>query len=300
MNTKPNSFCFLFVLSVLSLAFSSVSAQNVRTVKISADGCTEKQFSLENNTKLNIKAEPNVGYVFKSWSDGVRENPRTLMISKDTTLIASFEFSTKLDTISTVLPLYGGTVTGTGIYLKGSSITLTAVPDEGFTFVQWIDGSTENPRNLKTSGNAVYTPVFMGGYKVKIYADGCSESFSQIVAKNVSLNMTAVQKEHYVFAGWSDGVKDINRTVIVENDTTIYAMFRAEKYPVIFTNYNGAVLQNSEFAYGETPDYSGQTPTKPADTEHTYTFSGWSPAIEAVTGPQLILPSSAVLQKSTP
>ena len=50
-----------------------------------------------------------------------------------------------------------------------------------------------------------------------------------------------------------------------------------------FINYDGTVLQSSNVAFGEIPQYTGVTPVKPATAEYTYTFSGWNPTIEAVT-----------------
>ncbi|MBR2370127.1 MAG: hypothetical protein IKA83_08230 [Paludibacteraceae bacterium] len=51
-----------------------------------------------------------------------------------------------------------------------------------------------------------------------------------------------------------------------------------------FVNYDGTVLQSSNVAFGEIPQYTGVTPVRPATAEYTYTFSGWNPIIEAVTG----------------
>ena len=56
-------------------------------------------------------------------------------------------------------------------------------------------------------------------------------------------------------------------------------------YQIRFLNYDNSVLQTSMMMAGETPTYSG-TPTKPADASYVYTFTGWSPAIAAVTGAQ--------------
>ena len=56
-------------------------------------------------------------------------------------------------------------------------------------------------------------------------------------------------------------------------------------YTVTWLNADGTtVLESKEWVYGETPVYTGETPTKAADAQYTYTFKGWTPAIEAVTG----------------
>ena len=54
-------------------------------------------------------------------------------------------------------------------------------------------------------------------------------------------------------------------------------------YTITFKN-GETVLQTSTIEYGATPEYTGETPTKAEDAQYTYTFSGWNPAITAVTG----------------
>ena len=56
-------------------------------------------------------------------------------------------------------------------------------------------------------------------------------------------------------------------------------------YQIRFLN-GSTVLQDENLAVGVLPEYKGTTPTKPADTQYTYTFSNWSPEIEVVTKSQ--------------
>ena len=50
-------------------------------------------------------------------------------------------------------PEYGGTVTGTGIYNIGETVTLTAAPNPGWVFSNWEDGHSE----LSTDATFVFT-----------------------------------------------------------------------------------------------------------------------------------------------
>ena len=53
-----------------------------------------------------------------------------------------------------------GTVTGTGTYADGATATLTATPKEGYLFVKWQDGNTENPRTITVTADETYTAEF--------------------------------------------------------------------------------------------------------------------------------------------
>lgn len=53
-----------------------------------------------------------------------------------------------------------GVVTGSGTYHENEEITISAAPNNGYTFVQWSDGNTENPRTVTVSGDASYMAIF--------------------------------------------------------------------------------------------------------------------------------------------
>jgi hypothetical protein len=55
------------------------------------------------------------------------------------------------------------------------------------------------------------------------------------------------------------------------------------KYTIKFVDEDNTPLQSSEVAYGQTPAYNGETPTKAATDEYTFTHSGWTPEIASVT-----------------
>ncbi|MBP5411770.1 MAG: hypothetical protein J6Y47_00790 [Bacteroidales bacterium] len=53
-----------------------------------------------------------------------------------------------------------GTVTGSGVYKKGTIVQLEAIPASGCQFEKWEDGNTDNPRSITVEKNATYTAVF--------------------------------------------------------------------------------------------------------------------------------------------
>ena len=88
--------------------------------------------------------------------------------------------------------------------------------------------------------------------------------------------------EHsYVFAGWEPDIKTVTK------DETYTATFtvKINTYTVTWVNYDGIELQKDEnVEYGTKPEFRGDTPTRPDTAEFTYAFSGWTPAVDTVTG----------------
>ena len=85
----------------------------------------------------------------------------------------------------------------------------------------------------------------------------------------------------YTFAGWNPTVWPISKR------TTFTATYTAtvNKYDILFVDEDGTTeLDSQELDYWATPVYAGETPTKEATAQYTYTFSGWTPDIATVTG----------------
>ena len=53
-----------------------------------------------------------------------------------------------------------GSVTGSGSYKDGETVTITAIPAEGHSFIRWNDGDAANPRQIVVCGDAEYVAMF--------------------------------------------------------------------------------------------------------------------------------------------
>ena len=110
--------------------------------------------------------------------------------------------------------------------------------------------------------------------------------------ETVTLNENEYTRAHYDFAGWNtkqDGTGDPygdKDTYSVRGDLTLYAQWDEHaKYAVSFVDEDGtSVLQSGEWYVNETPVYSGETPTKAATAQYTFTFNKWDNDIVPVTG----------------
>ena len=84
----------------------------------------------------------------------------------------------------------------------------------------------------------------------------------------------------YTFKGWTPKVKTVTGDAVY---TAVYEK-AVNKYTVTWKNDDGSVLRTDKnVEYGTMPNY-GANPTKAADAQYTYTFKGWTPKIETVTG----------------
>lgn len=186
-------------------------------------------------------------------------------------------------------PSAGGSVTGDGAYANNTTTTLKATPAEGYRFINW----TENEEEVSTAPTYSFTVTkgrdlvanFERVYTIKFVNDDGTELQSSSVAygetpvySGETPTKPATEEYTYTFAGWSPEI-----TSVTEDATYTATYTQAPReYNIKFTNDNDTELQSSSVAYGETPIYNGETPTKEATAQYTYEFLAWSPAIVPV------------------
>ncbi len=116
--------------------------------------CLTSAFGLSffEGTHFNLYAYPATGYKFVSWSDGNTDNPRLIIMPAHNVyldpIVEVDESQNPKGAIINASATEGqGSITGftSGWYAEGTELTITAVPAEGYKFVQWSDGEVSNP-----------------------------------------------------------------------------------------------------------------------------------------------------------
>lgn len=227
---------------------------------------------------VTLTAQNNTGYIFKMWSDEVFDNPRQVVVDRDTTYTAVF--APLQYTITTGSdPEEGGVVEGGGSYPYGEPVTLTARPANNYSFLCWQDGITSNPRNIIVTGDATYKALFRYTgtveYHIKLIPSDASmgtvEGEGQYPAGSV-IEIKAVPFEHAQFVGWDDGNTDNPRTLVVNSDMILTAIFEPRPmYTITVTsisNTMGTVFGGGTF-YANTEINIGAIPYE------GFHFAGW-------------------------
>lgn len=187
------------------------------------------------NNQMVIQAIAFNNYRFTHWSDGNQEEVRSLLINKDTNLIAYFEREDSKYTLNVATDNPSmGSVSGGGMYNANSQVSISANPYQGYEFVFWQDGNTQANRTITLVSDSTFTAYF----RAKSSSDSSNILVVSIDAamgsvygggtyKNGSTTtIMAVPKSGYMFVQWQDGNTQDTRTITVVSDSTFTAYFR--------------------------------------------------------------------------
>ena len=181
---------------------------------------------------VEISAFPNPQAVFMQWNDGNTENPRTVIVNSDATYIAQFVASQQYEITVVSSDPSMGEAFGGGSYMEGSVIEISALPYDGYQFMQWSDGNTANPRSVTVTGNATYTAQFVSNSVVThtltliCNTDEGTVSGGGVYVEGSTATVQAFPKEGFVFDFWNDGNRENPRTVSMTDDLTLIAYFK--------------------------------------------------------------------------
>ena len=255
-----------------------------------------------------LYAVPNSGYTFAGWTGDCflsGSGPCDLTINSNKIVGANFSQNLPTNytvTVTNINPT-GGVVTSSsgkiscgalcyGSYISGSSETLTATPNAGYTFSGWSGscggtGScvlavtsnqvvsanfikvspTSYPLSISNSGNGIITSTPLG--------INCGSTCSASFNSGTSVTLTATPNSGYTFSGWSGACSGTGACLVTINS--------AQTVGATFTQSSGTKC-SATFAAG--------TSVTLTETPNTgLSFLGWGGACSG-TGPCVISMSS--------
>lgn len=196
------------------------------------------------------------------------------MPDSDVTITVTYS-TTQFEITAEADPEYGGIVTGAGTYAAGSEVTLTAIPETGYDFINWTYDGEE------VSTNASYTFVvdepkmFVAHFEIRSCVvtvaanpdEGGTVEGGGTFIYGQTATLTASANETFNFVNWTiNGEPASSETIYsfeVTDNVDVIANFQMTQYEISVTanpenggtiTGNGSYVINSEATITATPN----------------------------------------------
>jgi len=201
------------------------------------------------------------------------------------------------------LPIAGGTTNGSGQFSANSTVTVAALPNPGYVFVNWAEGET----NVSNSSSyqfvltanrtlvANYSLVLENQFAVILSANpaaGGSTNGSGSFDAEANVTVTATPNNGYAFVNWTaDGAEvstNSSYTFAITAKTILVANFEVKTYTLNVTAQNGNVSKNPD----QQNYNNGATVILTASPDNGYEFTSWSGDATGANNPLTVVMNS--------
>ena len=248
------------------------------------------QSILRGMSASTVTATPNTGYKFVKWSD----NNSTVASRTDSDLTSNLSAAAEFVELPRVRISYqateGGYLTGTAeqdVYVGSNTTAVTAVAEEGYTFVGWDDGRTTARRtdtNVQEAKTYIANFVKNSNPVTVTYLAGAGGKISGTAVQTIEAgtdteSVTAVPNSGYKFSKWSDGV-----TTATRKDTNVAASKSVTAQFVKATiDPTGVKLDKNKLTIGVKETYTVVATVSPATaTNKTVTYKSSNTKVATV------------------
>ena len=245
---------------------------------------------------VTINAIPNTGYNFINWTEQgaeVSTNPIYKFSAEfDRTFVANFLINTYSISVLANPPQGGNvSITGSGNYTHGESLTITAIPENDYAFVNWTIGaggmefSKQAEYTFTAFANLNLVANFVKTYAISVSANptaggNVSITGSGIYTHGQSVTITAISSIGYDFINWTEGTGGAEFTNQIEYSFTatanldLVANFALKTY-IISVSANTIAGGNVSIT-GSGTYIHGQSVTITAIASIGYDFINWT------------------------
>ncbi|WP_079701505.1 InlB B-repeat-containing protein [Daejeonella lutea] len=267
-----------------------------------AGGTTTGAGSYDTGSSVTATATANSGFTFVDWTEnGVRVSTSSsiqFFLTANRTFVANFRAipASQFAVILSSNPAAGGTTDGEGAYSSGTSVTVTAAQNVGYTFANWTDKVSGTV--LSTSPNYTFVlsanRTLVANFTLNTYSL-VTNAVNGTVSKTPdqtrynhgsTVVLTATPSTGYVFSSWSGSASGSTNplTVTMDQDKNITANFTAipvNTFTLTVIAANGSVAKNPNQATYS----SGSTVVLTATPNSGYNFTSWSGDATGSTNP---------------
>ena len=218
-----------------SFSIKPVNTFNLSTTSIPLQGgTTSGSGNFEENKTATVFAVPSEGYSFVKWigeglSDG--NGSISLIMDADINLTAHFELNKYQVAVGESL---GGSTSGSGFYEHGTTLMISALPDEGFHFKKWTGEGINDAYSQSIFVEIVEDKNFTAMFERNKYdleataSTGGTVNGSGNFVYGEKVTVKALPHEGYEFDYWIglDANESSEISFILNENKTIEAVFK--------------------------------------------------------------------------
>ncbi|MES2005345.1 MAG: ice-binding family protein [Bacteroidota bacterium] len=270
-----------------------------------AGGSTFGSGSYDVGSTVTVIESPNPGFTFLNWTENgaivSSSSSFQFVIAGNRTLVANFTSIPALQfaVILSNNPAAGGTNSGSGTYASGTSVTVAASANTGYTFVNWTESGTIVSTSASYTFPIAATRTLVANYVINSYTltttanplTGGSITRSPDQLKydhGTQVLLTALPAPGYTFTNWTENGTVLSTSAAYQISMTanrsLVANFKLNSYGltlVINPTIGGTVTKNPNLALYD----SGTTVQLTATPNPGYTFTSWAGDATGSTNP---------------
>ncbi len=264
----------------------------------STSGCGVFKF----NQEVTVTAAPKTGWSFVNWMEGSSvvstERSYKFTVRGSRNLTANFKINS-YSIICAANPEEGGVTEGCGAYEYGETAILKALPNQGWSFVNWTENGNVVSTNNEYSFNVTGPRNLTANFSINSYSINCESEPSQggttsgcgTFKYGTEITLTASPKANYDFVNWTENGVEVstkeNYSFTVTGNRNLKANFSLETHTVTCTSVpseGGMTNGCGIFEYGKSVTLNA-VPNEgwsfvnwtiddtPVSTEREYTFT---------------------------